>query len=74
MKLRCLTNVNPHIVDLDFDVPYDRLTAADVIDKALEACRAAYNEAADEMLPIAEPNFYRLHYITDAVRSRHFLE
>ena len=28
MKLRCPTNVNPHLVDLDFDVLYDRLTDA----------------------------------------------
>nr|VWO96113.1 N/A [Ganoderma boninense] len=68
MKLRCLANVTPHLLDLEFDDDsYDRLTARDVIDKALKACRASYDEAADDILPLQEPRpmYYRLHYITD---------
>nr|VWO96874.1 Non-specific serine/threonine protein kinase (EC [Ganoderma boninense] len=68
MKFRCLANVTPHLLDLQFDDDlYDRLTAGDVIDKALEACRASYDEAADDILPLQESRlmYYRLHYITD---------
>ena len=69
MKLRCLANLNPHLLDLEFDDLYDLLTARNVIDKALAACHASYHEAADDLLPIRElrPMYYQLHYIIDPV-------
>ncbi|PIL35883.1 hypothetical protein GSI_01543 [Ganoderma sinense ZZ0214-1] len=68
MKLLCLANVKLHFLELEFDDSYDRLTAGDIIDKAIVVCRASYHEAANEVLPIPEPRptYYQLHYITDS--------